>query len=100
MTPLDSVRVPKGFFRWKFEKAGFDTLFAVSFTQDSLWRRLDTLGRTPRGMVRVSGGRSYEIEDTVVTLGEFFMDKYEVTNAQYKKFVEAGGYQNPQVLEA
>ncbi len=94
VTPLDSVRVPKGFFRWKFEKAGFDTLFAVFFTQDSLWRRLDTLGRTPQGMVRVSGGRSYEIEDTVVTLGEFFMDKYEVTNAQYMKFIEAGGYQN------
>jgi predicted esterase len=26
---------------------------------------------------------------------EFLADKYEVTNAQYKQFVDAGGYQNP-----
>ena len=96
VTPLNSVRVPTGFFRWKFEKAGFDTMLAVSLREDSLYRKLDTLGKTPRGMVRVSGGKSIEIEDTVVTLGEFFIDKYEVTNAQFMEFVEAGGYKNPQ----
>jgi cephalosporin-C deacetylase-like acetyl esterase len=28
-------------------------------------------------------------------LDDFFIDKFEVTNAQYKKFMDAGGYQDP-----
>ncbi len=29
----------------------------------------------------------------------FFMDRYEVTNKQYKEFVDNGGYRNPRLLE-
>ncbi len=29
-------------------------------------------------------------------VGEFLMDKYEVTNAQFKIFMDAGGYANPE----
>jgi formylglycine-generating enzyme required for sulfatase activity len=29
-----------------------------------------------------------------VELGEYWIDKLEVTNQQFKAFVEAGGYQN------
>ncbi len=32
VTPLDSLRVPIGIFRWKFEKEGYDTLFGVAST--------------------------------------------------------------------
>ncbi len=96
ITPLDSIRIPKCFFRWRFEKAGFDTLWAVSLTQDSLSRKLDTLGRMPRGMLRVSGGKTMElqVDKELVALSEFLIDKFEVTNAQFKGFVEAGGYRN------
>jgi dienelactone hydrolase len=29
------------------------------------------------------------------TLPDFFIDRYEVTNLEYKRFVDAGGYRNP-----
>ena len=54
----------------------------------------------PEGMVWVPGGRffmgSEDFEDAMpihmVTLDGYWMDKTEVTNAQYAKFVEATGY--------
>jgi serine/threonine protein kinase/formylglycine-generating enzyme required for sulfatase activity len=53
--------------------------------------------RTPRGMVFVSGGPYQMVSreaPTVasVTLPEFFIDAYEVTNEQFREFVVAGGY--------
>ena len=35
-----------------------------------------------------------------ITLPDYWIDKYEVTNRQFKKFVDAGGYQKQGVLEA
>jgi hypothetical protein len=42
-------------------------------------------GSIPKGMVFVSGGKD---------LDDFFIDKYEVTNRQFKEFIDQGGYQN------
>jgi formylglycine-generating enzyme required for sulfatase activity/tRNA A-37 threonylcarbamoyl transferase component Bud32/cephalosporin-C deacetylase-like acetyl esterase len=66
-TPLDNVRIPIGFFRWKVEIEGFETVFPYAVTA-----RLEPL----------------QIED-------FFIDRYEVTNRQFKAFADAGGYQDP-----
>ena len=32
-------------------------------------------------------------------LDDFLIDKYEVTNLEFKKFIDAGGYRERQVLE-
>ena len=45
-------------------------------------------GSTPDGMVRVPGGAVSGIGQ----LPAFFIDKYEVTNKAFKRFVDAGGY--------
>lgn len=37
-------------------------------------------------------GESDEKPELRVTVRDFYIDKYEVTNAQYEKFIEAGGY--------
>src|SRR5262249_5523991 len=50
-------------------------------------------GALPDGMVRISGG-AVRAEGPPVTLPEFFLDKFEVTNRAYKKFVDAGGYRS------
>ena len=56
-------------------------------------------GVASEGMVYIAGGSfmmgagSSEIVRQVVLSG-FFMDIYEVTNAQYKEFLDAGGYSN------
>jgi dienelactone hydrolase len=47
------------------------------------------MGSIPRDMVRVMGA-----EMPIGKLGDFFIDKYEVTNKRYKEFVNAGGYRN------
>jgi dienelactone hydrolase len=96
-TPLSRVQVPAAFLRWKVEKPGFDTLIQVlePGRYDELGRplpgeldwRLDPAGTIPAGMVRVEGTQE---------LPGFLIDRYEVTNRQFKEFIDAGGYQKPE----
>jgi dienelactone hydrolase/predicted Ser/Thr protein kinase len=102
LSPLGKIRLPVGFFRWKIEKEGYETVLAASSswssvdlmtsgsnTPDNLTRHLDKTENLPPGMVRVE-----ETETPIGKLASFFVDKYEVTNRQYKEFVDAGGYRN------
>ena len=100
VSPLENVRVPIGIFRWKIEKDGYETVLVAASTWNAgaekdiisaydLRRTLDEQGSAPPGMVRVQA-----TETTVGILGDFFIDRYEVTNRQYKEFVDAGGYRN------
>ncbi|MCK5105225.1 MAG: SUMF1/EgtB/PvdO family nonheme iron enzyme, partial [Cyclobacteriaceae bacterium] len=104
VTPLDSVQVPATVFRWKIEKEGYEKVMAVTMTYDitnmqrmriadmfkgnNLHRVLDTKGSIPEGMTRVGG-----ITRPYGELGDFFIDKFEVSNKQYKNFIHMGGYQ-------
>jgi tRNA A-37 threonylcarbamoyl transferase component Bud32/dienelactone hydrolase len=101
VSPIEDIRLPIGIFRWKMEMEGFETVVASSSTWDidlrakgalipsNLMRVLDEKGKIPPGMVRVSGA-----ETGVGKLEDFYIDKYEVTNKQYKEFVDKGGYRN------
>jgi serine/threonine protein kinase/dienelactone hydrolase len=100
-SPIDSLRMPLGFFRWKIEKEEYETVHAVSasFGIDTsqremicpvnLKRNLDKKGSIPPNMVRVASTNVGE-----ATLGDFVIDKYEVTNKDYKAFIDKGGYRN------
>jgi dienelactone hydrolase len=94
-TPLDSVKVPVAtFYRFRIEKPGYETVFAVTRTGiDTLSRKLFKLGTIPTGMVYVDGYWD-EVKNTFETGNGFFIDKYEITNKQYKEFVDKGGYRN------
>jgi serine/threonine protein kinase/formylglycine-generating enzyme required for sulfatase activity/dienelactone hydrolase len=95
ITPIEDVRVPFGFFRWKFEKEGYEPAAAVFSTFDwemgksnltgpaKIFKLLDEKGTVPPEMVRVSSGDA----------GDFFMDEHEVTNREFKEFIDRGGYQ-------
>ncbi len=100
ITPLKSVRVPIGIFRWKLEKKGYDTLQAASSTWDlggdddliggyNFVRTLDKRDSLPVGLVRVPA-----TETEVGPLGDFFIGRYEVTNREFKAFLDAGGYRD------
>ena len=54
------------------------------------------MGTVPAGMVRVAGGRFQFRNHPPVKLDDFWLDRYEVTNRQYKEFVEQGGYRKPE----
>ena len=45
----------------------------------------------------VGGGRP---TGEAVELDDFFIDRFEVTNHEYREFVDAGGYADPEVLDA
>jgi predicted esterase len=54
---------------------------------------LDVEGSRPEGMVRVPGG-PYEPDGLPpVELEDYWLDRYEVTNRQFKEFVDTGGYE-------
>jgi formylglycine-generating enzyme required for sulfatase activity/dienelactone hydrolase len=100
VTPLEGVRVPIGIFRWRIAKEGYDTVLAAASSWDvggeagllagaNLVRTLDEADNSPDGMVRVEA-----TETEVGPLDDFFIGRYEVTNREYKEFLDAGGYVN------
>ncbi len=109
VTPLENTQLPKGFLRWKLEKPGYETVYAVESTIDEgdwrskltkydlvvpmdFHRTLDEVGQIPGDMTRVTGG-----ETQSGILKDFFIDRYEVTNEQFKEFIMQGGYQNQEL---
>ena len=90
-TPLAGVRVPRGFFRVRISKPGFQPIDA-SQSPAPVRYRLDPVDVVPPGMVRVLGSRSPVRAGLAGELDDFWIDKFEVTNRQYKEFVDQGGY--------
>jgi len=101
VSPIEDIRMPVGIFRWKMKKEGYEALMAVSSTWDivmkpknrlvpyDLVRVLAEKGSIPAGMVQVTGEKT-----ELGKLDDFFIDRYEVTNRQYKEFIDSGGYRN------
>ncbi len=101
-TPIHNVRLPVGVFRWKVEKDGYDLVRAAHSTWDlslsgdellipnDFARKLDRLEDIPNGMVRVAGAQT-----PLGKVADFFIDRNEITNAEFQKFIDIGGYRNP-----
>lgn len=101
VSPLEKIRVPVGIFRWKMEKEGYETVLAASSTWGvdiakpdiiipyDLVRVLDKQGSIPPGMVRVSGTKT-----DIGELNDFYIEKYEVSNKQYREFINNDGYRD------
>ena len=91
-TPIKSIRLPFAYYRWKIEKTGYEIVTFTSKFAPTLYRILDKEGNIPKGMIRVLG----DSIDGIGKFDDFFIDIYEVTNKQYKEFVDNGGYQKPE----
>jgi serine/threonine protein kinase len=95
-TPIDSVCIPHGYLRWEFSKEGFETKEVANpmyWMTGVLSQTLDPEGSGPAGMVRVNKGK---FVFGPAWWPDFWIGKYEVTNREYQKFVDAGGYQKPE----
>ena len=99
-TPLEGVALPRGAYRWRIEAAGHESLeFArnVGDLVNPQALELAPSGAVTAGMVPVPGSRApvgisgFATEDAV-PLERFEIDRTEVTNRQFKEFVDAGGY--------
>ncbi|MFQ6035439.1 MAG: protein kinase [Sedimentisphaerales bacterium] len=101
-SPLENIRFPHGVYRWKIEKEGFETTEYVAHVEHvspksveiELWQE----GSLPPGMVPIQGGRLkmrlslFQSEDASIEVPAFWIDKCEVTNEQFKEFVDHGSY--------
>jgi serine/threonine protein kinase/formylglycine-generating enzyme required for sulfatase activity/dienelactone hydrolase len=112
-TPVRKVRVGRSVYVWKVVKPGFAPAFFIAAppastvamppgAHDAVFDMTVTLRRetsVPPEMVVVPAGRAaieWSVDGTAhLRVDEFLIDRFEVTNGDYKKFVDAGGYQNP-----
>jgi formylglycine-generating enzyme required for sulfatase activity/predicted Ser/Thr protein kinase len=94
-TPISGHALPFGYYRVRISKAGY---LPVEISSPALGRRptikLAREGSAPPGMVLVSGGDFSVGVAKPVLLPDFWLDKYEVTNREFKRFVDAGGYRD------
>jgi len=100
-TPLKSVRVPLDSYVCRIAMRGFVTRYRMLGTWlTDVTFGLDTEGSIPSDMVRrdVPGGKlrfwipSHSLV-LVAPAGDYLVDRTEVTNGAYKRFVDAGGYE-------
>lgn len=108
-TPLEKIRFPRGFTRLRIEHAGYrivdDVLwvfemavFGATDPATATWvYPLTKSGDVPAEMELVPAGHSSLFMPGLDHLGSeptasFLMDRDPVTNREYKRFVDAGGY--------
>jgi formylglycine-generating enzyme required for sulfatase activity/dienelactone hydrolase len=100
-TPLDAVRFPAGGSRVKLELAGHRTVYDLLFNRwMNKWEyHLHPEGSIPEEMVAVPGGEFHLFLPGIDHLSaqptrDSLMDRHETTNREYKRFVDAGGYES------
>jgi predicted Ser/Thr protein kinase/dienelactone hydrolase len=94
ITPVKDYFLPQGLYRLRLIKRGYVPL-EVSYSGGMPAIKLVPESSAESGMVFVPGGRFAAGIAEPVVLPDYWIDKLEVTNAEYKKFVDAGGYRNP-----
>ncbi len=103
LTPLKELKLPRNYLRMEIRKKGYET---VQFSGPRLYGaldlptlKLDSIGSLPENMVRIPKGKTnmYIVgleEYGGKEVNEFLVDRFEVTNKQYKYFMDAAGYTN------
>lgn len=103
-TPLEAVAWPKGFTRVRLELGGRraveDVIWNIEFIGTAYDYVLPSPGELPDGMERVPAGKFELFMPGIDHLdpeptAAFLMDRDPVTNAEYRAFVDAGGYREP-----
>lgn len=108
-TPFKNVRVPRGTLLWKFEKSGFGPIYRTTLSLIPRYSvqpgepvessvTLDEVDKIPSGMVRVEPAKYFKTlfipgyeGMPELPLKDYWIDQYEVTNKQFKAFVDQGG---------
>jgi eukaryotic-like serine/threonine-protein kinase len=107
VTPL-TLRIPYALMRWRITREGYEPFEGAPFSSAAIGvlargLSLDPAGTRPPGTVSVPGGMLNTLpgarppgELPVVEIAPFFVDRYEVTNREFKAFVDGGGYRRPE----
>ena len=89
-TPIEDARFPRGTPRVRIVKDGFAP-YDGTLTLAAMDSKLSPVAAVPDGMTRVPMGTGTN-EGQTFTVPDFWMDRFEITNRQFKAFVDAGGY--------
>ena len=97
-TPTDSIRLPGRVGLYRYEKPGYATLLRIHGSRPT-GVLLDSIGAPHPEMVRIDGAEFGAFlvgteSAQPLKLKPYAMDRFEVTNREYKKFVDAGGYRS------
>jgi serine/threonine protein kinase len=92
LTPLENIAVALP-TRFRIEKEGYATFEGAPFDMRQTFR-LFREDEIPIGMVYVPRGTAEFGAADPVELDGFWIDTYEVTNREYKSFVDDGGYRD------
>jgi hypothetical protein len=103
-TPLTDVKVPRQVLRWRIESPGYVAAEVVSGAHDDADVLLGLNDMTvtliandapEADMVNVPAGPLVLPPLPQLNLDAFRIDRHEVSNAEWKEFVDAGGYERP-----
>ena len=115
VTPIQNVKVARGEFIISIRKAGFAGFERTLSSTIDRMRRLNKTpwdmriehplrqaSQSPKNMAFVPGGahrlRGYSrTSDASAKLDDYFIDKFEVSNHDFKAFIDAGGYNKRQL---
>ena len=93
------TRIPFGVLRWRAQRFGFDTVERITpqYGARVLQFKLQPSGTAPAGMVFVQGGNQTLALTGLdsapsLALNDYWIDKFEVSNRQFRNFVRGGGY--------
>jgi formylglycine-generating enzyme required for sulfatase activity len=112
LTPINNLRVIRGGYKIFLEKEGYapcERVYSSAFGVEASMRSTDInievtlLGveRMVEKMVFVPGGK-YQLvgwdapTKAEVELNDYYIDKYEISNQDFKAFIEVGGYSKEQ----
>ena len=92
-TPVSNVLIPAGYYRMRVNKDGYVPLETTTgpFGRNVV---MAPAAGAPADMVFVPGGAYQGPGSGDIRLPDFWIDKFEVSNAEYKHFVDAGGYRD------
>ena len=96
-TPFKNILMPWAYVNVRVEKERQETLeIAGVFAFFDANIALTPLGQLPEGMVAVPEKSSWASPSisSGMQLPDYYLDKYEVTNKQFRKFIDEGGYRN------
>ena len=94
-TPVQGQRLPFALYRLRLSKPGHLPM-DVTYTAGRPPIRLSPEAEAVPGMVFVPGAPVTVGVAGTVQLPAYWIDKFEVTNRDFKKFVDEGGYSKPQ----
>ena len=111
-SPVRQARIPYGTYRWRLERTGFLPVEVVRSNElpapyadppgvspERIDFVLNRQGSIPADMVWIPPSTLeqkslFHGERAIPNVPAFLIDKYEVTNRQYKEFLDGGGYEN------